>query len=404
MSKIQWTEKTWNPVVGCTPVSPGCLNCYAATMAPRLAAMGQKAYVGLTVKRKGSCVAAGPVDETPPLQVGKVSRNVFNGTVRCLPERLSIPLHWRKAKMVFVNSMSDLFHESVPFEFIDRAFAVMALCPQHTFQILTKRPERMAEYLMSRDREEGEHREQVWNAKVRLQGKPVSPMVWPLPNVWLGTSVEDQKRADERIPWLLKCPAAVRFLSCEPLLGEIDLDRWLWKRCGAGCSTAGYDSAPGFPGGHRCNTCNSPGYVASRENHWVIAGGESGPQSRACDIAWIRSIVKQCTDARVPVFVKQLGAMVSGQIDHPDNEGYGVSGVRLEDRKGGDMAEWPEDLRVREFPVSEGIAAASPRPTPSEEAPAPRKLSRGVGPECRVASHQPLATVAHPAGMPEVKA
>jgi protein gp37 len=124
MSKIEWTDQTWNPVVGCTPVSPGCLNCYAATMGARLEAMGQQPYVGLTVKRDG--------------------RQVFNGTVRPLVGRLNEPLSWKKPRMVFVNSMSDLFHEDVPFEFVDRVFAVMALTPQHTYQILTKRPERMA--------------------------------------------------------------------------------------------------------------------------------------------------------------------------------------------------------------------------------------------------------------------
>ena len=197
-SSIEWTEVTWNPVVGCTPVSPGCDLCYAGVLSHRLAAMGQEAYVGLTVKRQA------------PTRAGGRERATFNGTVRTLPDRLTDPLGWRKPRRVFVNSMSDLFHEAVPFEFVDRVFAVMALCPQHTFQVLTKRPERLAEYLtrwpngMSR----GHHIASQMNVTGTALRDPhneqpgdgTGPLVrLPLPNVWLGTSVENQDAADERM-------------------------------------------------------------------------------------------------------------------------------------------------------------------------------------------------------------
>lgn len=345
MSKIEWTDTTWNPVVGCTPVSPGCLNCYAATMSHRLEAMGQQPYVGLTVKRDG--------------------RQVFNGTVRTMPDRLIAPLSWRKPRRVFVNSMSDLFHEDVPFEFVDRVFAVMALTPQHTYQILTKRPERMAEYLHGGSAGRGgRYGYAIFELAKSRSGNDGEAFgiecatPFPLPNVWLGTSVENQATANERIPHLLKCPAAVRFLSCEPLLGHITL------------STG--DLLTGFP---RHITTQGHAVGAPLGIHWVIVGGESGHNARPIHIEHIRSIVQQCQSAGVPVFVKQLGANCRDRNDagfmgdpgdswdvdpihdvelHPDGiieeyQGAPVR-VRLRDRKGGDPSEWPEDLRVREWP------------------------------------------------------
>lgn len=306
-SKIEWTDATWNPVVGCTPVSPGCLNCYAATMSRRLEAMGQQRYVGLTVKRD--------------------NRAVFNGKVRTVFDVIDQPLRWKRPRMIFVNSMSDLFHESVPFSFIDEVFAVMHVADWHTFQVLTKRPERAAKYLNERQRP-------------------------PLPNVWIGTSAEDQPRLDERVPHLLECPAAVRFLSCEPLLGPLDLSAFFGGK---------YVALPGDR--------IEDGYNFGIQ--WVIVGGESGPHARPCDVAWVRSIVEQCTAAHVRVFVKQLGAYVHCRNDHVsrwlDELGMGLDyidtsetrmqgdpvRVMLNDRKGGDMAEWPADLRVREMPRME---------------------------------------------------
>lgn len=343
-SDIEWTDETWNPVVGCTPVSPGCLNCYAATMAPRLAAMGQSVYVGLTVKK--TTVQHG---DTPP----EIHRHVFNGTVRTLPERLEDPLHWKKPRQVFVNSMSDLFHESVPFGFIMNVFAIMAMCPQHTFQILTKRPERMLEFLQLVEKAAANWAPQtatgVFTPTQELNlrfaqachghgpWKPFGEVAWPLPNVWLGTSVEDQPRANERIPWLLKCPAAVRFLSCEPLLGPLDLRKALPIAL-FHCSECGNEKRS--PDCAKCGTQDNDASNAIRGIDWVIVGGESGSNSRKCDIDWVRGIVWQCQQGTTPVFVKQLGA-------HSVSHGMWKS---HKNRKGGNPAEWPHELRVREFP------------------------------------------------------
>ena len=182
-SNISWTDASWQVTAGCTKVSPGCANCYAATMAKRLRAMGLPAYQNV-VTDKGQ----------------------WTGWVGCLPGNLPIPLHWRKPRRIFVDSMSDLFHPSVPFEFLDRVFGVMALCPRHTFQLLTKRPERMATYFSFNNRQVA-----IMDAIERDTGAQISGTLWPLPNVWLGTSVENQAAADARIPTLLTIPAAVRF-------------------------------------------------------------------------------------------------------------------------------------------------------------------------------------------------
>jgi len=370
MSNIEWTDSTWNPVIGCTPVSPGCLNCYAATMARRLEAMGQEAYqpdFGGFVGRNGK-PGDGDVVRIAEVRAG---RAVFTGEVRTLDLRLTDPLRWRKPRRVFVNSMSDLFHEAVPFEFIDRVFAVMALCPQHTFQVLTKRPERMAEYLNApranmflvdepatqttawrvwsattefEDHNKGRVARMHWSGFPHPGSGTQHVGGWPLPNVWIGTSVEDQARADERIPHLLRCPAAVRFLSCEPLVGAVDLWRGIYE----------------MPGLGRRGT-------SLERIHWVIVGGESGPNARPCDAAWIRSIGAQCKAFGVACFVKQLGAHVRTGFSIPrewptsgetrvSDQRDGTWRVHLCDRKGGDPAEWPEDLRVREWPGKVGAA------------------------------------------------
>jgi protein gp37 len=313
MSNIEWTDETWTPVKGCTRASEGCDNCYAVRMTHRLEAMGQSKYAGLTV-------------------LNPRGERHFNGVVRCDDDALTVPLRWKKPRKVFVSSMSDIFHKDVPFEFVDRVFAVMALCPQHTFQVLTKRPERMAEYLSDGSRRMEDRWGNILNFIEKHAPSEYAKNIdypWPLPNVWLGTSVENQEQADKRIPHLLKCPAVVRFLSCEPLLGAIRLP----LDHGTSCDDAGCEQ-------HR-----------RRLISWVIAGGESGPGARPCRVAWIRSIVAQCKDAGVPVFVKQLGR--HPYTAHCEATGGalidGKSGW-LNDPKGGDPAEWPEDLRVREMP------------------------------------------------------
>jgi len=306
---IQWTDVVWNPVTGCSKVSQGCAHCYAERLAPRVFA-GQTE----TTAEPGSRVL--------------VERPRRFTDVRTHPERLDQPLRWRKPRRVFVNSMSDLFHEDVPDDFIARVWAVMAGCPQHTFQVLTKRPERMRDWLARCGGWEG-----YWTHNgsapggfndgpdkgiivgyAKLDRFPDLPIGWPLPNVWLGVSVEDQRRADERIPILLDTPAAVRFLSCEPLLGRVDLRSHALCFPPAGLPTDGIHGLD-----------------------WLIVGGESGPKARPMDLAWARSLVAQCRAADVPVFCKQMGAVWARE--------HGAS-----DRHGGLIEEFPEDLRVRDFP------------------------------------------------------
>jgi protein gp37 len=218
--------------------------------------------------------------------------------------------------------MGDLFHESVPDDYLDRVFAVMVLAPQHTYQILTKRADRLAHYM-----------------RLPRCG------AWPLPNVWCGVSVEDQRHADERIHLLLQTPAAVRFISAEPLLGPVDFRPHLY------CPQCGYskkDVAELMD--HRL--CKGPGPAIDQ----IVVGGESGPGARPCDVEWIRAIVRQCREANVACFVKQLGFSPVGIADgiaYRGNTTQMPDGFYrfLNDRKGSDPSEWPEDLRVREFPL-----------------------------------------------------
>lgn len=323
-STIEWTDKTWNPVRGCSVISPGCVNCYAMKQAHRFSGQG-RAYEGLTKLTK-----AGPQ---------------WTGTVRTVEAALLEPLSWRKPRRVFVNSMSDLFHEDVPFEFIDQVFAVMALSRQHTYQILTKRAERMYQYMTNRALSAN-----YWKRAVpvgySLEWEGLSLVPFPLPNVWLGVSVEDQKHADERIPLLLQTPAAVRFISAEPLLGPVNLREV--KVAGIGEEWDPYITA---------DAVARPQSFGPRID-WVIVGGESGPGARPFDLAWARSIVQQCKSAGVACFVKQLGALpFQGKPAPIEVDGSVVATttfpilMSLGDRKGGDPLEWPDDLRVREFPA-----------------------------------------------------
>ena len=244
MTAIEWTDETWNPVTGCDRVSPGCDNCYALTLAKRLKAMGQPKY-----QRDGDPRTSGPG---------------FRLTVH--PEELDRPLRWRRPRRVFVNSMSDLFHRDVPDAFIAQVFSVMARAQQHTFQVLTKRPRRMVDLLGSVDAGGQALLEDLWD-EGEARGLYEAP--WPLPNVWLGTSIESDRytfRADA----LRATPAAVRFLSLEPLLGPLpSLD------------LTGID--------------------------WVIVGGESGPGARPMHPDWVRDIRDRCVDAGVAFFFKQWG-------------------------------------------------------------------------------------------------
>jgi protein gp37 len=275
---IEWTEATWNPVTGCTKVSQGCKHCYAERDWARLSAPRLKpnAYTG----RKFTDVAVHP-------------------------ERLDQPLRWIEPRRIFVNSMSDLFHEAVPDELIDRVFGVMALAPRHTFQILTKRPERMRDYLRRHDL----HRlDPIWTAMWGLRTHAMRPDHWPLHNVWLGVSVEDQHAADERIPLLQRTPAAVRWISAEPLLGSLDLSPWL--TC-LDVETAGLvdDPLAATLLGNAMRTGNAAG-PRLKTIDWVVVGGESGPNARPMSPDWARLLRDQCAAAGVPFLFKQWGEWV----------------------------------------------------------------------------------------------
>jgi len=221
-SSIEWTDATWNPVAGCTILTAGCTNCYAMRMAARLDAMGVRKYEGLT-RKSGH-------------------RHIWTGAVTLDEEALEVPKAWRKSRLIFVNSMSDLFQEAVPAEFITKVWATMAATPHHTYQILTKRPDRMA---------------------------MLTPDLPLLPNVWLGTSVENGAVLD-RLDHLRATPAAIRFVSFEPLIGSV----------------AGADMA---------------------NIHWAIVGGESGPRARPMTEDWIDEIHELCEDAGTAFFFKQWG-------------------------------------------------------------------------------------------------
>lgn len=322
ISKIQWTDRTWNPVRGCSIVSPGCVNCYAMKQAHRFSGEG-RAYHGLTKQ-----TSAGPQ---------------WTGKIRTVSDALLEPLSWRKPARVFVNSMSDLFHEDVPDVFIVEVFATMALAHRHTFQILTKRPERMRQWFAANGRA-ADVAVAVFKRFPRLRQADVESRravkQWPLPNVWLGVSAEDQQRADERIPLLLQTPAAVRFVSAEPLLGPIDLERVPLP----GAAERWYElKGVAQPAAEKDTEPDDWKYWTRRQSRldWVIVGGESGLRARPCHTDWIADVVAQCGRASVPCFVKQLGA-----------NGYQLpGGYPLRDRKGGDPSEWPDDLRVREFPA-----------------------------------------------------
>lgn len=299
-SKIEWTQHSWNPVVGCSIVSPGCTNCYAMRQAFRIEAMtaelahhgkgGAPHYNGTTKKVNGNAVWTGKVALAPN-------------------DVLTAPLRRKKPTTYFVNSMGDLFHESVPDEWIDRVFAVMALAPQNIFQVLTKRAELMQKYVSQKV---------DWSARlgaaftaINTSGRinaahaaelhhrmTVGAMRWPLPNVWLGISAEEQRRADERIPHLLATPAAVRFVSAEPLLGAIDFTRiGLSDPEGCGNPLGVYiDALRGHPQ-HGINKLD-----------WIIVGGESGPGARPMYPDWAREIRDQCATAGVAFFFKQFGS------------------------------------------------------------------------------------------------
>lgn len=335
-TEISWTHRpgtvgrSWNPGQGCSRVSEGCRHCYAERLAARFAESGwSQGLINLKTKK-------------------------WNGTVRLVPHKLAEPLSWRKPSTVFANSMTDIFHEGYTNEQIAAMFGVMAACPQHTFQVLTKRAKRMREWF-----EWIAARDPGWEA-LRCQeisgtaGAPVALMhpneyCWPLPNVWLGVSVENQEAADERIPELLRTPAAVRFLSCEPLLGPVILQ--------------GDEPPPAMHWrgylGNRCHvrpTVDHSPRTCSNEAHyrpgvdWVIAGCESGRGARPCSVEWLRSLRDQCAEAGVAFFLKQA-------VESIDRDRHGIREARPDLRFGSGSSRKPGG--VIELPYLDGVQHAA---------------------------------------------
>lgn len=275
-AKIEWTDFTWNVITGCSVKSAGCKNCYAMKLA------------GTRLQHHPS--RAGLTTETS-------ARPVWNGEVRFNADWLDQPLRLKRPRKIFVCAHSDLFHESVPDEWIDRVFAVMALAPQHTFQVLTKRPERMLAYLSSRNGMGNADICRAINSIPHNMGDRNGALSMPLPNVWLGVSIENQAAADERIPLLLQTPAAVRWISAEPLLGHIDLTKIGGSRNELEISDDALTGRIGLRHGSK----------QGNSIDWVVVGGEYGSNARPMHPEWVRSLRDQCIGAVVPFLYKQHG-------------------------------------------------------------------------------------------------
>jgi len=278
---IAWTDATWDPLAGCTRKSAACRHCYAEALT---AASSQPGMWG-----------HGFAESTP-------SGPAWTGKINLLEERLSLPLAWDEPSRIFVNSNSDLFHESLAVETIDRVFAIMALAPRHIFQVLTKRPKTMQPYLA-----DPAAPSRIERAMAAIAGDPVSARIetWPLPNVWLGVTAENQKEADRRIPLLLATPAAVRWIAAEPLLEPLDLKIGSWLR-----------GAPEQPG---------------PKLDWIVAGGEISAEAQPCHPDWARSLRDQCAKSDAAFFWHQWGEHVpaSGVDAEPAQEPAKMTFTRI---------------------------------------------------------------------------
>lgn len=338
-TSIEWTDVTWNPVRGCSMAAGseagGCLNCYAARQAARN-------LPGMASPTTGR-----------PFAVTKSSGPRWTGDVELIPYKLAEPLSWTKPRRCFVNSMSDLFHEELPFDDMAAVFGIMAACPNITFQALTKRPERALAFFEHRfglesceetvARKAESHACIIWDPRgsdVNLYSQVVTATEvkkrrpwpgWPLPNVWLGTSVENQETANLRVPILLECSASRRFVSYEPALDAVNLP---WLRIAWQCSfCAGFFPDPyhkvcprcsralGWSGSHKFNP---PQGQRGSGLDWIICGGESGPGARPMHPDWARSVRDQCQAAGVPFFFKQWGEWSPGYSEHGNDLPYDV--------------------------------------------------------------------------------
>lgn len=353
-STIEWTDATWNPITGCKIVSPGCTNCYAMGLAgTRLKHIPSR--VGLTVETK-----AGPV---------------WNGQVRLNEEWLSQPLLWRRPRKIFVCAHGDLFAEGVPDEWIDRVFAVMAAGHRHTYQVLTKRSARMRAYLTAPDVVDriiaalqalseslgaGKSSRDPkgwagWDAfaaseNLKLGNERSSWPLWPLASIWLGVSAEDQRRADERVPDLLATPAAVRFVSAEPLLGPIDFEAMPFAE---GDPRHRWSALTGQAILHATGSSGRPDFTVRMRSplkprlDWIIVGGESGPKARPMHPAWARQIRDACAAAGIAFHFKQHGAWAAiDQSAGADQAGWEGRGDWMILSADGDMDipddRWPD--------------------------------------------------------------
>jgi protein gp37 len=368
-TSIEWTNATWNPVRGCRRVSPGCENCYAEVIAGRFSGPGMH-HEGLATYSKEHGAR-------------------WTGDVRVIKEKFDQPLNWKKGRMIFTNSTSDLFYKEFSDETIAAVFGIMATAKHHTFQVLTKRADRLPEWFAWVERYAKANNTTPMQVCLhyaqRASEHPalrrmddIGMWTWPRPNIWLGVSVENQRYADERVPRLIATPAAVRFVSYEPALGPVDLtDITLPDELaeGARLRTA------------RCNALTEMDddhfYNRHPKLDWVIVGGESGRKARSFHAAWARTVVSHCKSYGVPVFVKQMGRNVRDRNDNGFQGGMGdefrrewparlleedriednpngfreehqgaLVRIRLKDAKGGDPQEWPEDLRIREWPTA----------------------------------------------------
>lgn len=281
-TKINWCSETINPIVGCSKISAGCQHCYAENMARRLAAMGLEQYQSVVDIRH--CLSTGS------------QRGVWNGHTAFVPSELDKPYKWKKPRTIFVSSMGDLFHDSVPFEWVDQVLHTAKYNPAHTFIFLTKRPNRMLEYFTGMSQPGA-----GTPTARRLLSHPNYSSTWhglhmiylkggALPNLILGVSAEDQETTDERVRVLLQIPATKRFISLEPMIGLVDLYRGGWS----------FLSALHPPPG------NKTGWKRGLDG--VILGGESGPKARPLDPAWVRLVRDQCADACVPFMFKQFSS------------------------------------------------------------------------------------------------